>query len=48
MIGRILSDYGMVLVLIALCVMISLLTIEEQTPSPETGAEQLLQQVARD
>lgn len=48
MIGRILSDYGMVLMLIALCVLFSLLTIGDQTPSAETAAEQLLQQVARD
>lgn len=48
MIGRILSDYGMVLVLLALCVLLSLLTIEDQTPSPETACEQLLEQIAKD
>ncbi len=49
MIGRILSsDYAMVLVLIALCILFSLLTIEPQTPSPETAAEELMQHVARD
>ena len=48
MIARILSDYGMVFVLIALGVLFSLLTIEDQTPGAETAAEQLLQRVARD
>jgi ribose transport system permease protein len=48
MLARILRDYGMVLVLIALCVLFSLLTIKDQMPSPETATEQLLQQVARD
>ena len=46
--ARILSDYGMVLVLIALCVLFSLLTIRDQMVSPETAAEQLLREVARD
>jgi len=46
MMARILSDYGMVLVLIALCVLFSLLTIDDQTPSAQTAAEQLLQRVA--
>ena len=48
MLARILSDYGMVLVLIALCVLFSVLTIEDQMPSPETAAEQLLQRLERD
>ena len=48
MLARILTDYGMVLVLIALCVLFSVLTIKDKMVSPETATEQLLQQVARD
>jgi len=45
--ARILSDYGMVLVLVALCVLFSVLTIEEQAPSGEEAAERLLGRIER-
>lgn len=45
---RILSDYGMVLVLLALCLLFSVLTIREQTPSGEAAAESLLERIAED
>jgi len=45
MMARILSDYGMVLVLVALCVLFSALTVEEQSPSGDAAADQLLRQV---
>jgi len=48
MTARILSDYGMVFVLIALGVLFSALTVQDQTPGAETAAEQLLERVARD
>lgn len=43
---RILTDYGMLLVLLVLCVLFSLLTINEQTPSGEAAGELLVQRVA--
>lgn len=45
---RILSDYGMVLVLLALCGLFSALTVKEQTPGSEAAAEQLSERVAAD
>ena len=43
---RILTNYGMILVLLALCVLFSCLTVKEQTPTGSAAAEQLLQRVA--
>jgi len=43
-----LTHYGMLLVLLALCVLFSALSVKEQTPTGETAAKQLLQQIARD
>ncbi len=40
-----LTNYGMVLVLLALCVLFSCLTIKEQTPTGAAAAEQLLARV---
>ncbi|MBT4820213.1 MAG: ABC transporter permease [Lentisphaerae bacterium] len=42
---RLLTNYGMVLVLIALCVLFSCLTIKEQTPTGPAAVKQLLRQV---
>ncbi len=44
---RLLTDYGMIVVLIALCVLFSLLTVKRQTPGGEAAAEQLLRRIAR-
>jgi ribose transport system permease protein len=46
--NRLLTDYGMVLVLLALCVLFSLVTIGEQTPSGEPAAEELLEKVTQE
>lgn len=40
-IKKLLSDYGMVLVLLALCGLFSVLTLKEQTPTGEAAAAQL-------
>ena len=39
--GKLLSDYGNVLVLLLLCVVISVVTLEEQSPRSTAGAENL-------
>jgi ribose transport system permease protein len=44
---RLLSNYGMVFVLIALCGLFSALTMKEQTPTGDAATEQLLHQVTR-
>ncbi len=46
--ARLFTDYGMLLVLLALCVLFSLLTIHQQTPSGEAAAEQLTARVLGD
>ncbi len=45
--SRFLNDYGMVLVLLALCVLFSVATIKKQTPTGQAAAEQLVRRVAR-
>ena len=45
---KLFTDYGMIVVLIALCALFSLLTIKEQTPSGAIATDQLMQQVERD
>lgn len=45
--SRLLKDYGMILVLLALCVLFSVLTIKKQTPSGDAAAERMLRRVAR-
>ena len=47
MIRNLLSNYGMVLVLAALCALFSCLTIKEQTPTGMAAADQLVKRVAR-
>jgi ribose transport system permease protein len=42
---RLLSDYGMVLILAALCVLFSLLTISEQHPTGDIAARGLVRQI---
>ena len=39
---RFLADYGMVLVLLALCVLFSLLTLKQQTPEGRGGVTQVM------
>ena len=46
MFTRLLSDYGMLLVLALLCVLFSLLTITEQTSTGRAGANRLFEQVS--
>lgn len=48
MMARLLGDYGMALVLVVLCALFSLLTINEQTPRGQTAAAQLFERVASD
>ncbi len=45
---KLLTDYGMVLVLIALCVLFSCLTIKDQMPEAAAAAGELLAQVQED
>jgi ribose transport system permease protein len=47
MLGRLVSDYGMALVLLLLCALFSALTLGEQDPEGAAGAEQLGEIVAR-
>ncbi len=42
---NILRNYGMILVLIGLCLLFSLLTLKEQTPESESAVEQLIEQI---
>jgi ribose transport system permease protein len=46
MIARLLRDYGMVLVLAALCVLFSALTLRRQTPDARTAGAELADEVA--
>jgi ribose transport system permease protein len=48
MIRKLLSDYGMVLVLIVLCVLFSFLTLKEQTPEDSAAVARLIEQVNRE
>lgn len=48
MTARILNDYGMVVVLLALCVLFSLLTLKEQTPTGPAAGELLAETVIDD
>lgn len=45
---RLLGNYGMLLVLWALCVLFSVLTIKDQTPAPLAATTQLLERLRRD
>ena len=45
MAGKLLRDYGMILVLILLCLLFSILTLKEQTPQGDAAASQLIEQV---
>jgi len=45
---RLLSDYGMLLVLVLLCVLFSLLTITEQTSTGKAGAHLLFEQISKE
>jgi ribose transport system permease protein len=47
MLTRLLSDYGMLLVLALLCVLFSLLTIKEQTSTGSAGAKLLFEQISK-
>jgi ribose transport system permease protein len=47
LLGRLLSDYGMALVLLLLCGLFSALTLAEQDPEGSAGGEQLASLVAR-
>ncbi len=45
--GRLLSDYGMVIILIILCLLFSLLTISEQHPAGAAAANDLSKQIIK-
>ena len=45
---RLLSDYGMLLVLALLCVLFSLLTIKEQTSTGSAGAKLLFERISKE
>jgi len=45
MIKTLIKNYGMVLVLIALCILFSILTIKEQNPDSESAANQIVKNV---
>ncbi len=42
---KLLSDYGMIFVLIVLCVLFSVLTLKEQTPEGSAAAARLIEQI---
>ena len=44
--GKLLSDYGNVLVLLVLCAVVSFVTMEEQSPRSEAAAERLAETIA--
>ncbi len=48
MLRRILSDYGMILVLLALCVLFSILTLKEQMPEGAAAVRELVAEVDRE
>ncbi len=48
MLRRIVSDYGMILVLLALCVLFSVLTLKEQMPEGAVAVRELVARVERD
>ncbi len=48
MLRRILGDYGMILVLLALCVLFSVLTLKRQMPEGPAAVEELVSQVERE
>ena len=43
--GKMLRDYGMILVLILLCLLFSVLTLKEQSPQGNAAAAQLIEQI---
>jgi len=45
MIRKLLSDYGMVLVLVVLCVLFSVLTLKEQTPEDSAAVARLIERI---
>ncbi|TFG50997.1 MAG: ABC transporter permease [Candidatus Brocadiia bacterium] len=45
MLNRLLSNYGMLLILIALCVFFSLLTLKKQMPTGDSAVAQVLQKI---
>ena len=46
MLRRLLGDYGMILALLALCVLFSILTLKEQMPEGPVAAKELAERVA--
>jgi ribose transport system permease protein len=46
MAGKMLRDYGMILVLILLCLLFSVLTLKEQSPQGDTAAAQLIEEIS--
>lgn len=48
MAGKLLRDYGMILVLMLLCLLFSVLTLKEQTTQGGAAAEQLIEQIKKE
>ncbi len=48
MTGKLLRDYGMVLVLIVLCLLFSVLTLKKQTPEDYASAARLIEQINKE
>ena len=44
---RLLRDYGMIFVLLGLCIVFSVLTLEKQTPDSNRVADQILEAVGK-
>ena len=45
MIKRLMKNYGMILVLIGLCLLFSILTLKEQSPDSDNAANQIIEQI---
>ena len=45
MIKRIMRNYGMILVLLGLCLLFSMLTLREQSPDSDSAADQMIEQI---
>ena len=45
MFKRLMKNYGMILVLIGLCLLFSVLTLKEQSPDSESAMDQIVEQI---
>ena len=47
MIKRLMRNYGMILVLIGLCILFSILTLKEQSPNSSRAADQIIEKIEK-